>query len=117
MVLTIGRFIQLIPTMTMALIEILQGCIGRRPENIILSIHSSYLLVIYVTLPAKCDPIKYPKLSGIKTAPSCHLVGLGFICTINHIGTHGSRIAMDDVQMHMDKPEINVTLSFNSVTH
>lgn len=50
-------------------------------------------------LPKKFVPTKYPTESGINTVPSCHFVGFKYC--INHIGKHGSNIAIVDVENHI----------------
>lgn len=48
----------------------------------------------------------------MKTAPSCHLEGGGSIVAISHIGTQGSKIAIEEVQTQMAAAAIRVSRFF-----
>lgn len=49
----------------------------------------------------------------MKTAPSCHLDGGGSSVAISHIGTQGSRIAIDDVHTQIAAAAVRVSLFFS----
>lgn len=61
--------------------------------------------------------MKYPMLSGMKIAPSCQRDGGGLRRAISHIGTQGSKMAMEDVHTHITKVTNKICASFSSVTH